>query len=69
MENIRACYECKTINECHDGLACIRCGECLSPETHCHDKNNKCMPFIEDCMEHYEKCADNCHEECSCQNP
>jgi hypothetical protein len=42
---------------------------CGLEETHCHDENEKCIPLIEDCLEHYENCGDGCHEDCSCQNP
>lgn len=38
------------------------------PLPHCHDKEERCIPFIEDCEEHYRNCSDGCHEECACQD-
>ena len=43
--------------------------ECTIQEQHCHDKNDICMPFIKDCVEHWEKCWNRCHDECVCARP
>lgn len=37
-------------------------------EEHCHNREGTCMPWIADCMEHYQKCSDGCHDECACQD-
>ena len=66
MDNLKICLECKAINECHDGVECIRCGYCLNIE-HCHNKTGECIPTLKDCEEHYLQCMDGCHSECACQ--
>ncbi len=36
----------------------------------CFDKKSmECIPPIIDCLEHYERCASDCHSDCKCQNP
>lgn len=43
--------------------------KCTIEDVHCHDKNDMCISFIEDCESHYYQCSYSCHEECACQNP
>ena len=42
-------------------------------ELHCHDKYNKCINFIDDCIKHFMICRDeyhsDLHDECACKDP
>lgn len=55
---------CKILNYCDE-----QCLRHLTNVHHCHNKNNQCIPFIEDCQEHRNICIDGCHEEHGCLEP
>ena len=44
MHGLLICFECKFINEGHDGFQCEKCGACLGDERpHSHDSYDMCV--------------------------
>lgn len=70
----RYCRSCLNVME-HNPKAycCDKCGECLEDILHCHDKELNCIPYINDCLEHFFKCKSedhyDLHDECACKDP
>ncbi len=70
---ITGCRNCKNIMVSkEEAFCCDKCGACFET-LHCHDKNQKCVTFIDDCLEHFFKCYlddhSDLHDECACKDP
>lgn len=67
LEEIRTTYKI-SIGRFKHLLLLKGLGECDNEcNEHCHDKDDKCIPYIEDCEDHHHGCGDECHSECACQ--
>lgn len=65
------CSSCGINSNNNKEFQCYKCGECLwYQRPHCHEKvSGDCIGSMKDCLEHYDKCDCDMHEECICQNP
>ena len=43
--------------------------QCVIENEHCHDwRTDRCIKYIDDCQEHFDRCDNDCHNECGCKD-